>query len=71
MLPKNEGALDRLLRALVGVALVVIMFTALSGIAQIIVGVVAAILLVTAAIGFCPLYALLRISTNSHKVTHA
>lgn len=64
-MPQNESALDRILRAILGIALVIVMFTWLSGVAQIIAGVVAAVLLVTAAVGFCPLYALLRISTKS------
>ena len=66
-MPQNESVLDRTLRAVLGIVLVIVMFTWLSGIAQIIVGIVAAVLLVTAAIGFCPLYALLHISTKSHS----
>lgn len=71
MLPQNEGMLDRLIRALVGVALGIVMFTLLTGVWQIVVGVVAAVLLVTAAVGFCPLYALLRISTNGRRASRA
>lgn len=71
MLPQNEGVLDRLIRALVGVALGIVMFTALTGVWQIIVGIVAAVLLVTAVVGFCPLYALLRISTNGRRASRA
>lgn len=71
MLPQNESVLDRGLRALIGVVLVVLMFTWLTGIAQIIAGIVAAVLLVTAAVGFCPLYALLRISTKSRTTSQA
>lgn len=70
MLPQNEGMLDRLIRALVGVALGIVMFTTLTGAWQIIVGIVAAVLLITAAVGFCPLYALLRISTNGRRASH-
>lgn len=66
-MPQNESVLDRTLRAVLGIVLVIVMFTWLSGVAQIIVGIVAAVLLVTAAIGFCPLYALLHISTKSHS----
>lgn len=71
MLPQNESALDRLIRAIVGVGLGILTFTLLTGAWQIIVGIVAAVLLVTAAVGFCPLYALLRISTNGRRASHA
>ncbi len=66
-MPQNESALDRILRAILGIALVIVMFTWTTGVAQIIVGIIAAVLLVTAAIGFCPLYALLHISTKSRS----
>ncbi|HEX8997072.1 MAG TPA: DUF2892 domain-containing protein [Ktedonobacterales bacterium] len=69
MLRQNESALDRIIRALIGIALAVVTFTVLSGVAQIIAGIVAALLLVTAAVGFCPLYALLRIGTKSSSRT--
>ncbi len=64
MFPRNEGALDRAIRLALGVAVGVAVFTVLTGVWQIIAAVVAAILLLTAAVGFCPLYALLRISTR-------
>lgn len=67
MLRQNESVLDRTLRAIIGIALIVVTVTALSGVWQIIAGIVAAILLVTAAVGFCPLYALLHISTKSAR----
>lgn len=64
MLPQNESALDRVIRLVIGAALVVGVVTAFTGVAQIVAGVVAAILLLTGAVGFCPLYALLRINTK-------
>ena len=64
MFPQNEGALDRGIRLVLGIVVGVAVFTVLSGAWQIIAGIVAAILLVTAAVGFCPLYALLHLNTR-------
>lgn len=64
MFPQNEGALDRMIRLVLGLAVGVAVFTVLSGVWQILAGIIAAILLMTAAVGFCPLYALLRLSTR-------
>jgi hypothetical protein len=65
MFPQNEGALDRIIRVVAGVGLGIVVFMLLTGVWQIVAGVVAAILLVTGLVGFCPLYALLRIDTRS------
>lgn len=63
---RNEGTLDRALRLILAVAAVAgaaaLGFTSVAGIVLLVVGVV---LVVTAAIGFCPLYALFGISTCS------
>ncbi len=63
MFTKNEAPLDRGIRAVVGVLALIAGFTMLSGLWQIIAGVVGLVLLVTAAIGICPLYSVLGIST--------
>lgn len=63
MFAKNEGPIDRGIRAALGIAALVAAFTLLSGIWQIIAGVVAFMLLVTAAVGVCPLYSVLGINT--------
>ncbi|ABU60222.1 MULTISPECIES: DUF2892 domain-containing protein [Roseiflexus] len=63
MLAKNEGPLDRGIRAVLGIVALVAAFTLLSGVWQIVAGVVAFMLLVTAAIGVCPLYSVLGINT--------
>jgi hypothetical protein len=64
----NVGTVDRVVRAVLGLAAVVWAFsigvTSGAGIALV---VVAAVLLVTAAIGFCPLYRLLGISTHGTR----
>lgn len=67
---RNMGTTDRVVRAIIGVAaLLAVTFvvgwsSALSTVAGIGLLVVAAITLVTAAVGFCPTYLLLHISTN-------
>lgn len=59
----NESNIDRTIRVVLGVILLVAGFGALNGFWAIIADIVGVILLVTAALGFCPLYFLLRIST--------
>ena len=67
----NEGTADRVIRVIVGlVAAVLAVAVGLSGTAGIILGIVAVILLVTGAIGFCPLYALLHFSTRHDSGHH-
>jgi hypothetical protein len=64
----NVGTLDRTLRTLAGVGAVVWAFsTGVSSAAGITLVVLGAVLLATAAAGFCPLYRLLRISTNGRQ----
>lgn len=61
----NESTIDRVIRVALGVGLVAL---ALAGTVSApwlyVAWVVAAIALVTGIVGFCPLYALLRISTK-------
>ena len=60
----NVGTVDRIIRAAVGLAALLGAFALGSGsIAFVLLMVVGAILLVTAAVGFCPLYRVLGIST--------
>jgi len=60
----NMGNMDRIIRLVLGIIVGVVAFLAVSGIAQIILWVVGAILILTAAIGFCPLYAPFHFSTK-------
>ena len=60
----NESTGDRIFRVIVGVALLIAGFTALSGALAVIAIVVGAILTVTGAIGFCPIYKVLRTGTR-------
>ncbi|MDP2014472.1 MAG: DUF2892 domain-containing protein [Actinomycetota bacterium] len=61
---RNEGTLDRILRVVIAAAAVVaaavIGFTTVAGIVLLVVG---AVMLITAASGFCPLYRLFGLST--------
>lgn len=60
----NESTLDRGLRAVVGVLLVAAwVFGWFVGTLAVVLGIVGLVLLLTAAVGFCPLYRILGIST--------
>ena len=62
----NEAPLDRVVRVVLGIALgAVAVGGAISAPLLYVVWLVAAIALVTGIVGFCPLYALLRVSTKS------
>ncbi len=58
------GNTDRWIRAVVGIAALLIALFFKSGILDIVLYVVAAILVVTAIAGVCPLYILFKISTR-------
>lgn len=65
---KNMGSIDKLVRVLVAVVIAILYFTnQITGIAAIILGVFAVIFLLTSAIGFCPLYLPLKLSTIKKK----
>jgi hypothetical protein len=59
----NESNVDRIIRAVAGVILLALGFGVLSGVLAIVANVLGVIMLATAAIGFCPLYALVNFST--------
>ncbi len=62
----NEAPIDRAIRIVLGVALAAVALGgAVSAPLLYVVWVVAAIALVTGVVGFCPLYAILRVSTKS------
>ena len=61
---KNMGAIDRIIRAVLAVAIVGFYFAgSITGTAAIVLGVFAVILLLTSATGVCPLYGPFGIST--------
>ena len=64
-LHRNVGTIDRVVRIIAGLGLAAALVAgAINGPLAAVVGVVAGLLVVTGAIGFCPLYALFRISTR-------
>jgi hypothetical protein len=61
---RNEGTIDRLVRAgIAAVAVAAALGLGVGTVGGIVLLVVAAVMLVTAAVGFCPLYAILGVST--------
>jgi len=68
MMKINMGSIDRIVRAFVvaPVAIIVAVVVGVGSVAGIILLVLAAVMLVTSAVGFCPLYKALRIDTRSH-----
>jgi hypothetical protein len=65
---KNMGSIDKIVRVLVAVVIGILYFTdQITGTAAIILGIFAVIFLLTSAIGFCPLYLPLKLSTIKKK----
>ncbi len=60
---RNEGAADRALRVLLGIALLILAFVG----PRTPWGYVGLLPLVTGLLGFCPLYSVLRLSTARHQ----
>jgi Na+(H+)/acetate symporter ActP len=61
----NESNADRIIRAVLGIVLLFLGFGGmLAGTWAIVAEVLGAIMLLTAAIGFCPLYTLFKFSTK-------
>ena len=61
---ENMGTIDRTIRTLLALVIVILYLTNLiSGIAAIILGIFAVIFLLTSITGFCPLYAPFKLST--------
>jgi hypothetical protein len=63
---KNMSNLDRIVRSVIALVLGVLIFGKfIAGTLAIILGVVAVVFLLTALLGFCPLYSILKISTKN------
>jgi len=60
----NIGMIDRVARVIIGIALLVVAFLAVQGAWQIVLWVIGGILVITALIGFCPLYYPFHFSTK-------
>lgn len=65
----NESNADRAIRFVAGVALLILGLTAFNGAIAVIAIIVGAILTLTGAVGFCPLYAIFK--TGTRKLTGA
>jgi hypothetical protein len=67
-LPVNVGPIDQVVRIVLGIGLVVVALSgAVAGPLLAVAWLIAAIALVTGAIGFCPLYFVLGISTAGNR----
>ncbi|MDU8912701.1 DUF2892 domain-containing protein [Aestuariicoccus sp. MJ-SS9] len=66
MFEKNMGKTDRMIRAVLGVVLLILAFASLSGGWAWIAGIVGIVMLATAAMGSCPPYSLLGINTGKN-----
>ena len=64
---KNMGGIDRIVRAIVGIGLLILAFWVVNGALQIIFWILAAILLITALVGICPAYMPYHFSTKKSK----
>lgn len=62
---KNMGLADRIIRILISILLGILIFAGqIVGVTATILGIVAIVLLLTSAVGFCPLYVPLKRSTR-------
>lgn len=65
---KNMGFIDRAIRALFAVLIVVLYISGMiTGTAAVILGIFAVVFIATSAAGFCPLYLPLKINTDKGK----
>ena len=60
---QNEGEIDRLVRAVLGVLMILVGVSVSEGVWQVILFVLGGVLIVSALFGFCLIYKLLRVST--------
>ncbi len=65
---KNIGNTDKLVRLVLALVIALLyFFNLISGTLAIVLGIVAALLVLTSLVNFCPLYPLLKISTNKKE----
>ena len=61
----NESGMDRIIRAVVGIVLIALAWGAVvTGVLGTVFVILGAVLLLTGIVGFCPIYALLKIRTK-------
>ena len=63
----NEAGWDRVVRVVLGVALIGVGLGVVQGTAGIALGIVGLVPLITGLVGYCPLYQLLHIRTNGRE----
>jgi hypothetical protein len=64
---KNEGKADRIIRVIAAIAFLYLGIVILTGVLKVVAFILAATMLITSAIGFCPLYGVCKINTNTAK----
>lgn len=65
-MPNNMGTIDRVVRAILAVAIAILYFTGvISGTLAIVLGILALVFMLTSIVGFCPLYYPFKLSTKS------
>lgn len=64
---QNEGETDRLVRVVVGVILLLVGYSVVSGVWRVVLFVLGGVLIVTALTGFCMIYKLFGVSTISDR----
>ena len=69
MFAKNVGQTDRIIRAIVGVVLLIVFFSMAAGVLKWLALIVGIVMLATAVLGTCPPYNLLGINTCKVKNT--
>jgi len=65
---KNMGSVDRVIRTLIALVIIILFFTnAISGTLAVVLLILASIFIITSILGFCPLYFLFGINTGKKK----
>jgi hypothetical protein len=64
---KNEGTIDRWIRAILGILIIYLAHQVFSGVGQIVGYILGVIVLITALTGYCLLYQILGINTKQKQ----
>jgi hypothetical protein len=64
---RNVGTVDRIVRVIAGIAMLLVGFLVIEGVAGVVVGAIGAVVLLTGVIGSCLLYVPFKIDTNKAK----
>ncbi|MGB8217637.1 MAG: DUF2892 domain-containing protein [Candidatus Methanoperedens sp.] len=65
---KNAGMVDRIVRVVIGIVLLYAVATGMvSGIVMYVAGLLGIMMLVTAALAYCPLYPAMKVNTESKE----